>query len=98
MAEGYINLFINEHEGTNKPHYKGLFKIDGIDHEFALWPAREGKKGFSGKYKPKLPKETVSNVTQADANKAWDEAKSKLQPAQPEQLQARFEPDSEIPF
>ena len=53
MAEGYINLFLNEHEGTNRPHYKLSFKIDGVDHEAALWPNREGKAGFSGKYKPK---------------------------------------------
>ena len=54
MAEGYLNLFVQEdYAGTNRPHYKGFFKIDGIDHEFALWPNREGKKGFSGKFKPK---------------------------------------------
>jgi hypothetical protein len=51
--EGYVNLFSNEHEGTNKPHFKGFIKIDGIEHEFALWPNKDGKKGFSGKYKPK---------------------------------------------
>lgn len=53
MSEGYINLFLNEHEGTNRPHYKGYIKIEGVEHEFALWPAKEGKKGFTGKYKPK---------------------------------------------
>ena len=54
MAEGYINLFEQEDfAGTNRPHYKGYLKIDGVDHEFALWPAKDGKKGFSGKYKPK---------------------------------------------
>ena len=53
MSEGYVNLFQNEHEGTNRPHYKGYIKIDGVDHEFALWPNKDGKKGYSGKYKPK---------------------------------------------
>lgn len=61
MAEGYVNLFLNEHEGTNRPHYKGYFKIDGVDHEFALWPVKEGKKGFSGKYKPKQAGPEQSN-------------------------------------
>ncbi len=98
MAEGYVNLFLNEHEGTNKPHYKGYFKIDGVDHEFALWPAKEGKKGYSGKYKPKVPKEVDSNVTQADADKAWADADKKLQPAKTVEPQSNFEPDSEIPF
>ncbi len=84
MAEGYINLFLNEHEGTNKPHYKMLFKIDGVDHEAALWPAKEGKKGFSGKYKPKQdykPAESVETII--------DEAK-KVFPSSTD--------DSDIPF
>lgn len=78
--EGYINLFLNEHENTNRPHYKLLFKIDGVEHEAALWPNKEGKVGFSGKYKPKQPKEPVSDVTQADADKAWDQAKKMFEP------------------
>lgn len=53
MSEGYVNLFANEHEGTNRPHFKGYIKIEGVDHEFALWPNKDGKKGYSGKYKPK---------------------------------------------
>ncbi len=57
MAEGYMSLFVQEDfAGTNRPHYKGYIKIDDVDHEFALWPAKEGKKGFTGKYKPKQPK------------------------------------------
>jgi len=57
MSEGYITLFVNA-DGMNqpsskKPHYKGFIKIEGVDHEFALWPAKDDKKGFSGKYKPK---------------------------------------------
>jgi len=82
MAEGYVNLFINDYhkDGDNKPHYKGFLKIDGVEHEFALWPAKEGKKGFSGKYKPKQPKESESNVTQSDADKAWAQAAATLAP------------------
>lgn len=66
--EGYINLFEQEdYAGTNRPHYKGYLKIDDVDHEFALWPNKEGKKGFSGKYKPKqakpiTPVEAVASV------------------------------------
>ncbi len=74
--EGYVNLFVQDNTENNRPHYKGFMKIDGIDHEFALWPAKDGKKGFSGKYKPKEP---VSNVTQADADKVWDDAKATMQ-------------------
>ena len=54
--EGFINLFVSDNTEGNKPHYKLLFKIDGVDHEAALWPAKNGKKGFVGKYKPKSPK------------------------------------------
>jgi hypothetical protein len=50
--EGYINLFETDDKLGNKPHFKGYVKIDGVDHEFALWPSRTGK-GFSGKYRPK---------------------------------------------
>ena len=96
MAEGYINLFINEHEGTNRPHYRALFKIDGVEHEAAFWPAKEGKKGFSGKYKPKVAKEVESNVTQADADKVWADAEKLLQP-KPVPV-AEILPDEKIPF
>ncbi len=58
MAEGYVNLFENDWAGTNRPHFKGYIKIDGVDHEFALWPQKDGKKGYTGKYKPKQQKET----------------------------------------
>ncbi len=58
MAEFYINLFEQEdYAGTNRPHYKALFKIDGVEHECAFWPNKDGKKGFSGKAKLKQVKE-----------------------------------------
>jgi hypothetical protein len=63
MAEGYITLFQNEPDG-NKPHFKGFIKIDGVDHEFALWPAKEGKKGYSGKYKPRTAREVPPEAQQ----------------------------------
>jgi hypothetical protein len=76
MTEGYVNLFIQEdYAGTNRPHYKGFMKIDGVDHEFALWPNREGKKGFSGKYKPKQfvePSEPAPQPVEAAPNAAAD--------------------------
>ncbi len=57
MSEGYITLFDNTPAEGNRPHYKGYLKIDGVEHEFALWPAKDGKKGFSGKYKPREARE-----------------------------------------
>ena len=56
MAEFYINLFEQQdYAGTNRPHFKALFKIDGVEHECAFWPNKDGKKGLSGKAKPKVP-------------------------------------------
>lgn len=56
MAEFYINLFEQEdYAGTNRPHFKALFKIDGVEHECAFWPNKDGKKVLSGRAKPKLP-------------------------------------------
>ena len=79
--EGYVNLFVQENvSGTNRPHYKGYLKIDGVDHEFALWPNKDGKQGFSGKYKPVTPKESNANVTQADADKVWADAQKAMTP------------------
>lgn len=72
--EGYINLFLNEHEGTNRPHYKGYLKIDGVDHEFALWPAKDRKKGFTGKYK--LKQEYAHGLGYYDAPKENDKSLS----------------------
>ncbi|MDZ4858051.1 MAG: hypothetical protein SGI88_03640 [Candidatus Hydrogenedentes bacterium] len=53
MAEGFINLFAQQDTTGNKPHFRVLFKLDGVDHEGAVWPAKDGKKGFSGRFKPK---------------------------------------------
>lgn len=57
MSEGYINLFKNDDTSGNRPHYKLTFKLDGVWHEAALWPAKDGKKGFSGKFKPQEKRE-----------------------------------------
>ena len=57
MSEGYINLFMCDDTSGNKPTFKGFMKIEGVDHEFALWPNKNGKKGFSGKYKVKAHRE-----------------------------------------
>lgn len=77
MAEGYVNLFENEWDGTNRPHFKGYLKIDGVDHEFALWPAKEGKKGYSGKFKPKeaRPSEESANPAEAALKKEFPDSK-----------------------
>jgi hypothetical protein len=50
--EGFIDLYQNDDTSGNRPHFRGFLKIDGVKHEFALWPAKEGRKGYSGKYKP----------------------------------------------
>ncbi len=56
MAEFYINLFEQEdYAGTNRPHYKAIFKLDDVEHECSFWPNKDGKKGFSGKAKVKVP-------------------------------------------
>jgi hypothetical protein len=49
---GKINLFQCSDTSDKKPHYKGFISIDGVDHEFAVWPASTGN-GWSGTYKPK---------------------------------------------
>jgi hypothetical protein len=67
MSEGFITLFDNTPAEGNRPHYKGFFKIEGVEHEFALWPSRDGKKGYSGKYKPKEAKQTPHNEAKANA-------------------------------
>ena len=77
MAEFYINLFEQEdYAGTNRPHYKALFKIDGVEHECAFWPNKDGKKGFSGKAKPKVPygKPAAGNAIVEEAKKVFPEA------------------------
>jgi hypothetical protein len=56
MAEFYINLFEQEdYAGTNRPHFKARFKLDDIEYECPFWPNKDGKKGLSGKAKPKVP-------------------------------------------
>lgn len=52
MPEGYISIFQVTDTSNNRPHFKGFIKIDGVDHDFAVWPSRTGK-GYTGKYKPK---------------------------------------------
>ena len=62
MSEGFVNLFMCDDTSGNKPTFRGNLKIEGVYHEFALWPAKNGKKGFSGKYKPKTQRqESTSN-------------------------------------
>ncbi len=89
MAEFYINLFEQQdYAGTNKPHYKALFKIDGVEHECAFWPNKDGKKGLSGKAKPKVPYAKPQESTATGA--IVDEVKKVFPGA--------TEADSEIPF
>jgi hypothetical protein len=66
MAEFFINLFDNRPAEGKRPHFTILCRIDGVEHECALWPAKDGKKGFSGKLKPKEAR--VSQHSEAKAN------------------------------
>lgn len=86
MSEGYVNLFVNEDTSGKKPHFKGYLKIDGVDHEFALWPAKDGKKGFSGKYKVR----EARAIQTKDTDAAYAQVAAALKPAQTL--------DDEIPF
>lgn len=52
MSEGKINFYQCDDTSGNKPHYRGYVEIDGVVHELAVWPAKNGK-GFSGQYRPK---------------------------------------------
>lgn len=54
MLEGKINFYASEDTSNNKPHFKGFIDIGGKVHEFAVWPAKNGK-GWSGRYKEKAP-------------------------------------------
>jgi hypothetical protein len=64
--EFFINLFDNRPAEGKRPHFTILCRIDGVEHECALWPAKDGKKGFSGKLKPKEAR--VSQHSEAKAN------------------------------
>lgn len=86
--EGYLNLYENEDRSGNRPHFKATFKIGEVWHEAALWPAREGKKGFSGKYKAQG--KAVSKETQAELEKLYQE------PTPPTVTSTLL--DDEIPF
>lgn len=66
MPEFFINLFDNRPADGKRPHFNILCRIDGVEHECALWPAKDGKKGFSGKMKPKGAR--VSQHSEAKAN------------------------------
>lgn len=64
--EGFIDLYESTDKTGNKPHYRGFLKINGEKHEFALWPAKEGRKGFSGKYKPHVEREKTEETAQPE--------------------------------
>lgn len=51
--EGFIDIFECEDKSGKKPHFKGYIKINGENHEFAVWPSQKHR-GYSGKYKPKV--------------------------------------------
>ena len=52
--EMWLNLFEQDDKTGKKPHFKILCRdAEGVEHEAAFWPAKEGKKGYSGKLMPK---------------------------------------------
>ncbi len=66
--EFYINLYEQNDKSGNRPHYRALMRIDGVQHECAFWPNKDGKAGFSGKTKVKEAKEqTPHNEAKANA-------------------------------
>jgi hypothetical protein len=69
MAEGFMNLFPQEDTSGKKPHFRVLFKLTEngreVEHEAAFWPAKEGKKGFTGRFKPRQ-----SRAESADDNES----------------------------
>lgn len=77
--EFYINLFKSDNTENNRPHYKALFKIDGVEHECAFWPNKDGKKGLSGKAKVK---QSLEEKTAA----AYKKVEAALTPAQEDQI------------
>lgn len=83
--EFFVNLFESDDKTGKRPHYKILCRIDGVEHECALWPAKEGKKGFTGKMKPKEARVTEHSEAKANAY-------------QPEQVSSALDDDQSIPF
>ena len=75
----FVTLFDNTPAKDNRPHYKGYLKIDGAEHEFALWPSKSGK-GFTGRAKPKEAKKTGEQTPHNEAKA------NAYQPAQPVEL------------
>lgn len=52
--EGITLMWKNPEEGSNRPHFTGFVTINGVEYEFATWPAKSGKDGvYTGKLKLK---------------------------------------------
>jgi hypothetical protein len=93
MPEFFINLFDNRPAEGKRPHFTILCRIDGVEHECALWPAKDGKKGFSGKMKEKeIRVDRLKDVTHSSSHSIV-----KANAYQPQTQQA-VALDDEIPF
>lgn len=66
--EGKLNFREQEDKSGKKPHFKGFITIDGEEHEFAAWPAKNGN-GFSGNFKPKQEREGSEQVGKSFAER-----------------------------
>lgn len=71
--EGRISLFECQDKSGKRPHYKGYISINGEDHEFAVWPAKNGGKGFSGGYKPKQQRQEQAQQPAPEPQELGDE-------------------------
>jgi len=73
--EFYINLFQQEDTSNNRPHFRALMTIDGVKHECAIWPNKDGKQGYSGKVKVKeeyTPRPNAAEALAAEAKKVFE--------------------------
>lgn len=52
MQDGQIFINENDRKTDKHPSLKGKCMIDGVEYEFAAWPAKSGRAGsYSGKIK-----------------------------------------------
>jgi hypothetical protein len=62
-----INVYMVNNPKERAPHIKGFITINGVVHEVALWPAKNGKDGsYSGNFKPKQDTPTPHNQSKSD--------------------------------
>lgn len=75
--EGFLNVFECEDKSGKRPHYRAMFKIDGVEHEAGLWPKedRNGKTYFTGKFQPKQEREAAGEPEKKSFTEREEERK-----------------------